>query len=265
MTEPRQNKADHRWARRSFVRLLWQQGLWAVPFALFFWGMFSSWTLEGLWTLFKVSLVFSYVIGLALWLTSRFVVAPMRRRGGGPVLLEAAAYTTSAVVGAYVAATINHFWVFPGFLGEPRAVVINGLFALLFAALFGGIGYAMHFYRVSIERASAVERMRAELARAELAALRAQVHPHFLFNTLNSIASLIPVNPAEAEDTTTRLADIFRYVLTASRRDTVPLAEELAFVRDVLRIEHVRFGERLRVEEAIEPGLEGVPVPGLLL
>jgi signal transduction histidine kinase len=259
---------EGRSARRTLLKLLWQQWLWAIPFALFFWAMFSSWTLRGLWLTFQISLVFVYVIGLALWVVEHFIVHWLRRHAAGAgsrVLIESAAYTSGAVIAAYIAATINHFWVLPGFLGNTRAMVINGLFALVFATLFGGIGYAMHFYRVSLERARAVERMRAELARAELAALRAQVHPHFLFNTLNSIASLITLNPAEAEDTTTRLADIFRYVLTASRRDTVPLAEELGFVRDVLRIERVRFGERLRIEESIEPGLEQVPVPSLLL
>ncbi len=255
-------------ARAEFLRLLWRQALWALPFAVFFWAMYTQWTLEGFWITLKVSLVFSYLVGLAVWLAARLVVARLRRRtgiGGARVAIETATYTSAALVGAYAAAALIHFWILPGFLGSTRAVVVNGLFTLLFAALFGGIGYAMHFYRESLRRAQAVETMRAELARAELRALRAQLHPHFLFNTLNSIASLIAVNPAEAEDTTTRLAEIFRYVLTASRRDTVPLEGELAFLRDVLQIEHVRFGDRLRWEESIEPGLEAVPVPGLLL
>jgi len=253
---------------QALLRLLLQQWLWAVPFALFFWAMFASWTLQGLWRAYQISFVFAYVIGLALWGVESFVVGRVRSRARttrSRIIIESSVYTSAAVIGAYVAATINHFWVLPNFLGNPRAMVFNGLFALLFAVMFAGIGYAMHFYRVSLERARVVERIRAELAQAELRALRAQVHPHFLFNTLNSIASLITVNPAEAEDTTTRLADIFRYVLTASRRDTVPLAEELAFVRDVLRIERVRFGERLKIEESIEPGLEQAPVPSLLL
>jgi two-component system LytT family sensor kinase len=131
--------------------------------------------------------------------------------------------------------------------------------------LFGGIAYAMHFYRESMARARAVEAMRIELARAELRALRAQLQPHFLFNTLNSIASLIPSNPVAAEEMTTRLADIFRYALKASEREQAPLGEELAFLRAYLDIERARFGERLAVEERIEPGLEAVLVPTLLL
>lgn len=268
VSEDEVRRRTRRTPLQALIRLLLLQWLWAVPFAVFFWAMFASWTLQGLWRAYQISFVFAYVIGLALWAVESFVIRRLRSRAGTTrswIVLESSVYTGAAVVGAYVAATINHFWVVPNFLGNPRAMVFNGLFALLFAVMFAGIGYAMHFYRVSLARARAVERIRAELAQAELRALRAQIHPHFLFNTLNSIASLIAVNPAEAEDTTTRLADIFRYVLTASRRDTVPLTEELGFVRDVLRIERVRFGDRLRVLEDIEPGLEQIPVPSLLL
>ena len=104
----------------------------------------------------------------------------------------------------------------------------------------------------------------SELERAELRALRAQVNPHFLFNTLNSIAALIHENPAAAEDVVTRLADVFRHALTASGREHTRFADELEFLRSWLAIERVRFGDRLRVVEDVEPGLEDVPVPGLL-
>src|SRR5262249_50186014 len=130
--------------------------------------------------------------------------------------------------------------------------------------LVGGIIYARIFYRQAVTRAVALERMRAELARAELRALRAQVNPHFLFNTLNTIAALINENPAAAEDVVTRLADVFRHALTASGREHTRLADELSFLRSWLAIERVRFGDRLRVVEDVEPGLEDVPVPGLL-
>jgi LytS/YehU family sensor histidine kinase len=128
----------------------------------------------------------------------------------------------------------------------------------------GGIIYARIFYRQAVTRAIALERMQAELARAELRALRAQVNPHFLFNTLNTIAALINENPAAAEDVVTRLADVFRHALTASSREHTRLGDELEFMRSWLAIERVRFGDRLRIVEDIEPGLEDVPVPGLL-
>jgi LytS/YehU family sensor histidine kinase len=72
-------------------------------------------------------------------------------------------------------------------------------------------------------------------------------------------------DPAAAEDTTTRLAELFRYALRASDREHVRFADELAFVRDYLAIERRRFGARLAVVEDIAPGLDDVPVPTLLL
>ncbi|HUK63233.1 MAG TPA: histidine kinase, partial [Dongiaceae bacterium] len=106
---------------------------------------------------------------------------------------------------------------------------------------------------------------RAELAQAELRTLRSQMNPHFLFNALNTIASMVREDPAAAEDTTTRLAELFRYALRASDRDQAPFEDELAFVRDYLAIEHRRFGARLRVVEDIAPDIGRVPVPTLLL
>ena len=127
---------------------------------------------------------------------------------------------------------------------------------------------SVHYVVLAFEAFRTAERQQLELQvltrDAELRALRAQVNPHFLFNTLNSIAALIHENPAAAEDVVTRLADVFRHALTASGREHTRLADELEFLRSWLAIEHVRFGDRLRVVEDVEPGLDDVPVPGLL-
>jgi signal transduction histidine kinase len=109
------------------------------------------------------------------------------------------------------------------------------------------------------------ERLRAMATEAELKALKAQINPHFLFNTLNTIAALIHSDPAQAEMTVERLAGMFRYVLSGSEQGKVPLREELAFVDDYLEIEQARFGPRLRVTRDIAPEAMEVPIPGLLL
>jgi signal transduction histidine kinase len=218
---------------------------------------------------FWISLVFAYSVGFALWAFESFVLPrlgrPAYQGGTRTFLTEGIGYMVTVVLGSYVAAIIVHFTVLPGFLGSPRAVAISGMFASLFAVLFGGIAYAILFYRQAVERARAVEQMRAELAQAELRALRAQINPHFLFNTLNAIAALIATDPQAAEDLTTRLADVFRYALRGSEREHAPFGEELGFLRTTLAIERARFGARLKVEEAIEPGLESLAVPSLLL
>jgi len=182
-----------------------------------------------------------------------------------PISIEAPAYLVASFAGSYTAAAIIHLWLIPGFLGSPLAIARSAAYTALITVTVGGIGYAIAFYRQSVDRARAIERMRTELAQAELRALRAQINPHFLFNTLNTIAALIRVNPTEAEDTLTRLADVFRYALRATDHDRVRLADELEFVRAYLEIERVRFGERLVFQQRVEPGLEGLEVPSLLL
>ena len=82
---------------------------------------------------------------------------------------------------------------------------------------------------------------------------------------MNTIAALIGINPAAAEELTTRLAEVFRYALRASDHEHARLGDELAFVRSYLEIERTRFSERLRIEEQVEPGLEAAMIPSLLL
>jgi len=253
----------------ALVMILWRQPLWAIPFALFFGTMFGSGGMASYILAYKMSLVFAYLIGIGLWI-ARYVAlrdyyASDELEGETPVLRLAITYALCSLVPAYIASAIIHFTLMPGFLGSARAVVVSGMFTLLFTALFSGISFAASFYRQSMARARQVESIRAELAEAELRALRAQIHPHFLFNTLNTIAALIHEDPSGAEDTTTRLAEVFRYTLRASDHEHARFADELQFVRDYLEIERTRFGDRLRIEEQIEPGLENVSIPSLLL
>jgi signal transduction histidine kinase len=102
-------------------------------------------------------------------------------------------------------------------------------------------------------------------ATAQLAALRAQINPHFLFNSLNSIAQLIHVDPTKAEACVERLAEIFRYLLNRAEQDFVPLAEELQMTNAYLEIERARFDERLRVETVVDPDALRRLIPNLLL
>jgi signal transduction histidine kinase len=254
---------------RSLAAAIWQSPLWALPFALFFALLDGTTQVRHLVTLYLVSTIFAVVIRLCLWVAEWTLIpratAASRRADHPPLPVSIAIYGGSSLVGSYIAAAIIHFTLIPGFLGSPRAFVVSGVFAALFTVLTGGLIYATVFYRLAIERARAVEQVRAELAQAELRTLRAQVNPHFLFNALNTIASMVREDPAAAEDTTTRLAELFRYALRASDREHAPLGDELAFVRDYLAIERRRFGARLTVVEDIAPGLEDVPVPTLML
>ena len=103
------------------------------------------------------------------------------------------------------------------------------------------------------------------LLKAELKALQAQVNPHFLFNALNSLASLIPDNPEEAEKITLYIAELFREILGASEIGWWKIDEELNLIKNYLYIESVRLCERLKYSIDIEPELKRIKIPCLII
>jgi len=109
------------------------------------------------------------------------------------------------------------------------------------------------------------ERANKLLAEARLSSLESRIHPHFLFNTLNSIASLIPSDPKRAEDTVGKLASLLRFSISVNQTSLVPLAQELKIVRAYLDIESTRFGQRLQYEVSVPDALGDFKVPPLAL
>jgi len=115
------------------------------------------------------------------------------------------------------------------------------------------------------DREVASNRLAAQLARAELGALRMQLEPHFLFNTLNSISVLLTDDPQAADRMLLRLADLLRETLGRAQRERVTLADEVDFVRSYLGIEEQRFPDRLEVDVDVEAGCGRALVPTMLL
>ena len=109
--------------------------------------------------------------------------------------------------------------------------------------------------------------LQAELtARAEVKALQAQINPHFLFNTLNTIASLCRTDPMKAREVLRAFSTFYRRTLESSEKTLIPLERELEQTRRYLTIEKARFGESRIVEsEHVEPGCEALPVPSFLV
>ena len=105
----------------------------------------------------------------------------------------------------------------------------------------------------------------AQLAQAQLQALRTQLHPHFLFNTLNGIATLVHRDPEAADQMIARLSDLLRVTLEGVGVQEVPLAKEIEFLKGYLEIEQVRFGDRLTVDMQIAPEVLGARIPYLIL
>lgn len=115
----------------------------------------------------------------------------------------------------------------------------------------------------AVERLAMLERQ--EVLRAQLQALQARTNPHFFFNSLNTVASLIVDDPQLAERTIERLAELFRYALDSARTPSVPLSREIEIVTDYLAIQEARFGDRLKVSIECDATIRDIPVPPLLL
>ena len=127
------------------------------------------------------------------------------------------------------------------------------------------MAHGLRFYQRAKNRERRETELESLLVEARLQALRTQLNPHFLFNTLNSIASLVHDDPDAADEMISSLSDLLRLALGASDRQEVTLREELHFLDQYLRIEQARFGERLRVEREIEPDALDAIVPILIL
>ncbi|MCB9914022.1 MAG: histidine kinase [Planctomycetes bacterium] len=144
--------------------------------------------------------------------------------------------------------------------------------ALLFWAMLGLGGGLAAFLRLRREERVAAElelrasELRGELAAAHLEALRGQLQPHFLFNSLHSVGGLIRAGQArEALTTLSALGELLRSTLDLDGDAELKLEDELAIARRYLEIEGIRFGDRLRVEVEVEPGLGDALIPTLLL
>jgi two-component system LytT family sensor kinase len=134
--------------------------------------------------------------------------------------------------------------------------------------VYAGFVLAWHasaYHRESRDRAMRAVELESSLQQAQLAALRSQLNPHFLFNALHSMAELVHVNPKLAEDLIVRLGELLRKVLESSHSQEVTLSEELEFIRGYVEIEQMRLGGRLQVSWDIDPDALRARVPSLVL
>ena len=182
----------------------------------------------------------------------------------------------AAVLSAGVWASVGHLWwlgldrlgVPELYLGPSQPRSLAPLLVTV-GTLGHLISYALHYVFRAYERAAESERriLESEISArdAELRALRAQIDPHFLFNSLNSISGLVGVDPARARGMCQRLGDFLRDSLTLGGAGRIPLHREVALVRQYLEIEQVRFGARLQVGSSVSAHAGAVMVPALLL
>lgn len=137
---------------------------------------------------------------------------------------------------------------------------------LLLGVILGGGLYGYEAIRLRLQVTTMQHRDAQQLAtQASLSSLESRIRPHFLFNTLNSISSLIHDDPAAAERTIERLAALLRFSLDAAGRSTIPLEQELRLTADYLDIEKTRFGPRLCYAIDVPAELQALPVPPFLV
>jgi two-component system LytT family sensor kinase len=148
---------------------------------------------------------------------------------------------------------------FGAFLGLRAALDVLVYWSLV------GFCQAITNFRSSQERERRAVELEARLTSAKLQALRMQINPHFLFNTLNSIAALVYVNPRAADEMLGDLSELLRRSLNSMEEQEVSLAQELEFIGAYLSIEQKRFGERLRLEQSVPDELMKALVPALIL
>lgn len=150
--------------------------------------------------------------------------------------------------------------------GEDLLLMLRQVPAYL--AVFAAITvvwYGLEHSRGSRARELREARLEAQLAVTRLQALRLQLHPHFVLNTLNTISAMIDRDPERAEEMIARIGELLRMALEDPESNLVPVSTEVAFLEKYLEIQQVRFGEQLDVRIEVEPSVGDAAVPSLLL
>ena len=220
------------------------------------------------------SLIYSLLIGIPsvivlTWISFRWT----RTLGKLIVPIQGIVLLVTATLGCLAAAFVFHWVRFIHPISYWQEFRTSYPFSLVITLVVGLTMTTYQTLRQQLQHATLqlrtkqVEQERAYklLAESRLSSLESRLHPHFLFNTLNSIAALIPRDPQRAEDTVSKLASLLRYSLATHNTGLVTLAQELRFVRDYLEIEATRFGTRLRYEVDVPDTLLEIKTPPMAL
>jgi len=260
----RVTSAKSRWA---FALIVTNLAVLLVLFVLVASGQFGS-TRDLLNTL-AYSLVFSNITSILGMLAIGSALQHLAKRRvpmlpvsiiGIVIIIPVGCLAAQALLVALHFAPADHFWaqyLHVLKVATPLALVF-GLGALAYSSLATRLELAELKLR---EKELAEERTHKLAAEARLRSLESWIHPHFLFNTLNTISALIAIDPARAEQIVGRLATLLRSSLDSGNHSLIPLRQELTLVESYLDIERVRLGPRLRASIDIPESLAAIPVP----
>jgi signal transduction histidine kinase len=204
-----------------------------------------------------------------VWLSQRFRFERQGLLRAIAVHLPAVVLFSLAHIGAMQAA---QWWlvtsdggVFRWWSAAQRAALMNFDWEMMTYWAIVGLSHALLYYRESRDRALRSAQLETRLVEAQLKTLQQQLHPHFLFNTLHAVSTLMHRDVVAADRTLMRLSDLLRLTLERLGEQEVTLASELEFLRKYLEIERMRFADRLVVRFDVSPEAELAFVPTLLL
>jgi len=226
----------------------------------------KSWA-ECLWSEVPYAYLWMLATPLILWWARRF---RLEGRGWQRHLL---AHVALLIVAVPVIKVIYDFVVRPenssfspfSWTHMLRSVEMTFDMGTLLYSVIVGVEHAFVYYRRYQAGLTKSSQLQTQLVQAQLQALKMQLHPHFLFNTLHSITALVHEEPEMAERTIARLSELLRLFLANSAIHEIPLSEELRILDLYLEIERARFEDRLRVMYDVPPNLRDAMVPNLIL
>ena len=214
-------------------------------------------------------LVFSFLLGafgMAIWFVVRYNSSDEK-----PFPLILSTHLTAAAI-------LSLVWVYTsGFIARliisdqvyltyQESHLSNRIFTgFIFYTLLATVFFLSIFYRKNREKVDREKELKQELREAVLRALKSQINPHFLFNSLNSIASLTLTNPEKAHEMVIALSDFMRYSLRKQHNELVALEEEINHIRLYLQIEKIRFGDKMTYSFQVGPECLKCQIPTLLL
>lgn len=227
------------------------------------------------WELYRIKVVQWCVWGtltpVILWIGWRFPLGNEQGWKHLALLLPVSLLYTGGYLVIYTILALANKQDAPGLFQSPKDMFLwmvgmhSTWYFLAFWATIG-VEHAVSYYRRFHERQLLTSRLEAQLAEAQLGALRSQLQPHFLFNTLHSIMALINQSDTKAaKEMLAGLSDLLRHALEHVRRHEVPLSQELDILRRYIEIERVRFSDRLTVEWRVDHALESAYVPSFIL
>jgi len=216
---------------------------------------------------FVDSWLWAAVTPLVFWLSARFGVERSTWPVRVPLLLAAGAVIAIAVDLIFELVRHEILPRPPRFGFSPLREIARFRFVnqlLVYLAVLAA-GFARNYYLRYQRRLQESAQLRAQLADARLDALRMQLNPHFLFNTLHAVSALVDRDPAGVRRMIARLSELLRHTIESRGSDEVPLRDELDFLRRYIEIMEVRFQGRLRVETSIADDVLDALVPNLIL